>query len=233
MLLEQTEQLINKLNSFKTLQESSNESQHFNKRNEDLKSISLYLDGLSLMVVLFRNQGFEVDVTNIIGYPSQLFTKLKENWLKDTKSIIKPNDFFTKVNLNNIENEIRTKLNLQWQDFIESNKPNINFAQLDALEKIPDFSETVHKLKQSLQDIEMLKQKLPMQVDEFDLIKTITLHMSDLWMELSSNNIPTSVSNFLNKAGDEGINLSEITPEILEWLKANNLIHLCQVKFRK
>ena len=85
-----------------------------------------------------------------------------------------------------------------------------------------------------LKILEEMKNNLPMDDNSFQLILKTSFEMQELIEKLESNNIPDSVSNFLKKAGTyEGIDLSEITTEILDWLKENNLIHLCQVKFRK
>ncbi len=234
MLLEQTDQLIKSLKDFKTLQDSSNESQKFIGRNTELNAISVYLENISSIVFLFRKEGFSVDIDDIINYAAELFNNLYKTWLEDKKSIIKPNDFFRRVDLKNIESEIRDRLQKQWQDFIENKKPSINMEQLNVLEQIPDLSNVVYKLKVKLEQLDELKDELPLEEDDFKLVISSSSKMDGLLKQLSSSNIPDPVSNFLRKAGTiEGIDLSEITTEILAWLKENNLIHLCQVKFRK
>jgi hypothetical protein len=234
MLLDQTEQLIIELNSFKFLQDSAQESQNFNKRNEDLKGILTYLESLSLIVLMFKKQGFIVDLKNILEYPFQVFMNLQKNWLADKTTIISLKDFFTKVNPSKIENEVKLLLKEQWQGFIEKNKPSINLEQLNVLEKIPDLSQVVSRLKVKLDLINELKKELPFQEKDFQLIISSSFEMNELLAQLSSNNIPDPVIHFLKKAGSyEGIELTEITPEILSWLNENNLTHLCQVRFRK
>ena len=234
MLLKQTDQLIKSLKDFKTLQDSSNESQKFIGRNTELNAISVYLENISSIVFLFRKEGFSVDIDDIINYAAELFNNLYKTWLEDKKSIIKSNDFFRRVDLKNIESEIRDRLQKQWQDFIENKKPSINMEQLNVLEQIPDLSNVVYKLKEKLEQLDELKDELPLEEDDFKLVISSSSEMDQLLKQLSSSNIPDSVSNFLRKAGTiEGIDLAEITTEILDWLKENNLIHLCQVKFRK
>ncbi len=234
MLLEQTDQLIKALTNFKTLQDSSNETQDFIKRNTELQGISIYLENMSSIVFLFRKEGFSVDVNDMINHPAELFRKLHKNWIGDKKSIIKPNDFFRRIEYKNIELEIRDRLQKQWQDFIENKKPSINMEHLNVLEQIPDLFDVVSQLKDKLEQLDELKHQLPLKEDEFKLVISFSSEMTELLEQLSSSDIPDSVSNFLRKAGTiEGIDLAEITTEILDWLKENNLIHLCQVKFRK
>lgn len=238
MLLERTEILFKALNDFKNLQSASNESQQYNKRNEQLKDTVNYLDGLLEMVRLFREQGFSVDLKPYLDTPFQLFLDFKNNWLEDKQSITKPssksNDFFSKINYKSLENEIKNSLDIEWQGFIETNKPSINVEQLNILEKIPDLSDTVTRIKDKLQQLNILKQKLPTESKDFQLVIASSIEMNELIEQLSSNNIPDTVINFLRKAGTvEGVDLAEITPEILLWLQENNLIHLCHVRFRK
>lgn len=231
MLLNKSEQLIVEFKNLKALEESSTDSIRYNRRNEELKNINLYLEGLDSLVILFRNQGFKIDVHSILSYPAELFYKLKLNWENNTKEIIETNDFFTKIKLNNIENEVKNYLKTQWNSFVDSKKPNINIEQLNVLEKIPDLSQVVSDLKEKLEIIHELRQELPTQSDRFELVIRTTSEMKTLLEKLSSNDIPDAVIHFLKKA-IEGINLSEITPEILAWLKENNLINHCQVKFK-
>lgn len=234
MLLKRTEQLIDELKTFELLQNSSNESKHYIQRNDELKMIVIYVDKLSELVHLFRKQGFIVDIGSIVNYPIELFKTMYQNWVADKKSIIQKNDFIRRVEWNDIDSEIKSLLGEKWKKYIDEQKPNINKETLDVFEQIPDFEKIVFTLKEKLELLEEIKNNLPMDDNSFQLILKISFEMQELIEKLESNNIPDSVSNFLKKAGTyEGIDLSEITTEILDWLKENNLIHLCQVKFRK
>lgn len=234
MLLEQTEQLIQALNSFKTLQDSSNESQKYVGRKLELEAVSSYLESMSSVVLLFKREGFSVDIDDIVNYPTELFIKLYNNWIEDKKTIINQNDFFRRIDLKKIELEIRDRLQKQWQNFIEEKKPSINIDQLNILEKIPDLTNVISNLKEKLEQLGDYKKDLPKKENDFQFIISTSSEMSLLLEQLSSKGVPDSVSNFLRKAGTyDGIDLAEITTEILDWLKENNLIHLCHVKFRK
>ena len=232
MLLNKTEQLVEELNTFKLSQESSNESKHYIKRSTDLKSILVYVKGMSEVVSLFRKQGFEIEIDTTINYPVELFRSLYKNWENDKKSIIDKNDFFSRVQWNRIGDELESILQKQWREYIDVKKPDINKDTLDAFEQIPDFSIVVRNLKEKLELLDEQKMCLPVNDDSFQLIISISSEMKKMLKELESKNIPDPVIHFLKKAVD-GIDLSEITTEILDWLKENNLIHLCQVKFRK
>ena len=232
MLFSKTEDLIKELNKYKSLQESSNESKVYIKRSTNLKAIVMYVQTMSEIVSLFKRQNFIIEIDSIINHPNELFKTLYKNWADDKKSIIERNDFFTRVNWAEINNKLEVILYKQWEEYIDDNKPNINKATLDVFEKIPDFSSVVRNLKEKLELLNEHKNTLPTNDGDFELIISISLEMNTLLKQLESKNIPDSVIRFLKKAVD-GIDLSEITSEILEWLKDNNLIHLCQVKFRK
>lgn len=234
MLLNRTEHLIKDLNTFKLLQGSSNESQAYIKRNNDLKTITIYVENMSKIITLFRKQGFVIEIDTVVNYPRELFKTLYKNWENDKKSIIQGNDFFRRIQWDSIEKELISILKIQWTNYIDTNKPNINQETLDVFEQIPDFTNVVKELKEKLQLLEECKENLPIDNNEFKLVLSTAEDMQNLIEQLDSKNIPNSVSNFLKKAGTyDGIDLSEITSEILDWLKENNLIHLCQVKFRK
>jgi hypothetical protein len=234
MLVNRTNQLISRLTNFESLQKSSNESKRFIERSEKLKKITEEIERIVFIVELFRRQDFEVDVENLLAYAHSLFEKLKVKWKADAKSIIEPDDFFTKIKLNNIQDEIQEKLENQWKEFITEKRPSINISQLNVLQNIPDLKETVIKLKEKLEIINELKEKFPNKDTDFELILSTTEEMTNLWEKLSSKEIPESMMVFLKKAGSwEGVKLSEMTPEIFKWLNDNNLTHLCQVRFQK
>ena len=233
MLLDKTELLTKELNTFKSLQSSSNESQDYIKRNTDLKSIVVYTEQMSRIVSLFREEGFIIELETIINYPLELFNTLYKNWENDTKFIIERNDFFRRIQWNSIESEIVSILQTQWEEYINKSKPNINRETLDAFEQIPDFTSVVNSLKEKLELLDEYKTSLPSDRNKFQLVLSTAEEMKNLIEKLASKNIPDSVKNFLNKAGNTGVDLSEITTEILDWLKENKLIHLCQVKFKK
>lgn len=233
MLLNRTEQLINELDSFEALQLSSNESKVYIERNGELKAILVYVNKLTEIICLFRKQNFVIEIDSIINYPSELFKTLYKNWETDKKNIIQKNDFFRRVKWDEIEYEINSILKKEWEKHIDEKKPNINVEALNAFEQIPDLSSVTKNLKDKLVLLEEYKKRLPIDEHDFQLVLSSSLEMQQLTNQLKSSNLPDAVSNFLNKAGNEGITLSEITTEIIDWLKENNLIHLCQVKFRK
>ena len=150
---------------------------------------------------LFRRQGFEVDVENLLAYAHSLFKKLKVKWEEDKHSIIDAHEFFNKVRFNKIEQDIQEKLENQWHEFIVEKRPSINISQLNVLKNIPDLKEVVIELNKKLEIINELKGKFPNKDNDFELILSTTKEMTDLWEKLSSKNIPESMMVFLKKQG--------------------------------
>lgn len=234
MLLNRTNQLISRLTNFESLQKSSNESKRFIERSEKLKKITKEIEQIVFIVELFRREGFDVDVTNLLSYAHSLFEKLKRKWEEDKHSIIEAHDFFNKVRFNKIEQEIKVELEEQWKEFISKNRPSLNKEQLDGLVNIPDLKGVVIELREHLKTLNSLFDTFPNKEADFKSVISITDKMKELWSQLDSKNIPEEMMSFVKRAGTiEGVNLEEITPEIITWLKDNNLIHLCQVRFQK
>lgn len=234
MLVNRTDQLISRLTNFESLQTSSNERKRFIERGEKLKKITKEIEQIVFIVELFRRQGFEVDVENLLAYAYSLFEKLKVKWEEDKHSIIDAHEFFNKVRFNKIEQEVQSKLEEQWQEFISKNRPSLNMEQLDSLVNIPDLKGVVIELREHLKTLNSLPDTFPNQDANFQYVISITDKMKELWNQLDSKNIPEEMMRFVKRAGkSEGVNLEEVTPEIIIWLKENNLIHLCQVRFQK
>lgn len=234
MLLNKTDELLLKLEKLNNLKELANDSQGFFKRSQELKSIDNLLSTIVDIVVLFRKQGFEIDIETIFDNFIKSFKILKEKWEKDKKSILESNQFIRNNNLSKITDDIKFELLNKWEKYIQDNKPNLNMDQLDILENIPDLSILVEQLKNKLSELNKLKSSLPNSESEFTSVILITKDMNELWDNLSSQNIPKEAMLFLKKAGTrEGIELSEITPGILLWLQEHKLTSLCHVRFVK
>lgn len=234
MLLSKTNELLNEIDSLENFKELANDSQGFTKRSQQLKDIDSILISVVDVILLFKNQGFNVDIVSIFDDFINSFSILKEKWDKKKKSLLDTNSFLRSNNLSSIVNEINNDLTNKWKEYIEDNKPSLNMEQLNILENIPDLTDKVSNLKISLDEINELKNTLPNNKDKFKLVIEITKNMNELWNELSSQNIPKEAMDFLKKAGSyEGIDLSEVTPGILLWLQEHQLTHLCQVRFKK
>lgn len=233
MLINRTDELIDELITFKSLQISSNETKVYLGRNDDLKKITIDLEELSEMMLLFRNQNSKVEIDLIINYPKELFTTLYKNWENDKKSIIEKNDFFRRIKWSEIRDKIIVSLQKQWEDFINSNMPNINNQTLDAFELIPDFKISVRNLKEKIKLLNEYKKSLPSSDSDFQLVISYSSEMKLLVEQLYSKDIPDSVKVFLEKAVTiGGIDLSKITTEIFEWLRENDLLDKCLVRFK-
>jgi len=234
MLLNRTNELLEELDKLNTLKELANDSQGFFKRSQELKNIDNLLSTIVDIVVLFRNQDFEIDTETIFENFIKSFKVLKEKWEKDKKSILESSQFMRSNNLSKITDDIKFDLLNKWEKYIQDNKPNLNMEQLDILENIPDLSSLVEQLKNKLFELNELKSSLPNSESKFISVLTITKDMNELWDNLSSQNIPKEAMTFLKKAGSrEGIELSEVTPGILLWLQEHKLTSLCHVRFVK
>ncbi|RLA81395.1 MAG: hypothetical protein DRG78_09265 [Epsilonproteobacteria bacterium] len=234
MLLSKTNELLNEMDNLDNFKELANDSQGFITRSQQLKNIDNILIGIVDVILLFKSQGFNVDIVSIFNDFINSFSILKEKWNKDKKSLLDSNAFLRNNNLSSIVNEINNDLTNKWEEYIEENKPSLNMEQLNILENIPDLANMVNTLKIKLIEINELKDNLPNDDNKFKLVIETSKDMNKLWNELSSQNIPNEAMNFLKKAGShEGIDLSEVTPGILLWLQEHKLTHLCQVRFMK
>lgn len=234
MLVNRTEQLMSRLSNFESLQQSSNESKLFIERSEKLKKVTGEIEQITVMVELFRKQGFDIDVDSSLNHANTLFQNLKSTWEKDENSVIQPHDFFSKIRFTKIEQDIKIELEEGWKEFIDEKRPSLNIGQLEVLKNIPDLKNDVITLREKLDTINEQKKKFPKEKSDFSLVLSIANEMIQLWEKLSSKDIPEPMMEFLKEAGSfDGIKLSKITPEIFKWLNDNNLTHLCQVRFQK
>lgn len=234
MLLSKTDQLLQEMDNLNNLQELAKDSQGFHKRASELKNINSLLINIAKVINLFRNHDFNLDIVSIFDDFVNSFNTLKEKWEEDQTTLLDANPFLRNNKLSSMVSEVENDLHNKWKKYIDDNKPSLNMEQLNILENIPDLAQMVKTLKEHLEEINKLKEDLPKSDDQFNLVITLTSNMNTIWSELSSQNISKEAMTFLKKAGSyEGIDLSEVTPEILLWLQEHKLTHLCQVRFKK
>jgi hypothetical protein len=233
MILNRIEQLAKQIDELQKKKEISNQTTKFIQRNEELNSISKELEKILYIVLLFREIGFNVDVREKFESFINAFKLMKHNWEENVSSIINQNQFISRNNIEKIQDQIFQELFFKWKNFIDEKKPNLNFEQLNILEKISELETKVKELKNCLEVLNNYKEKFPTNIDDFNLIVSVSDNMTELWKQLSSEKIPEEVLNFLKRAGSyEGIKLSEINANILMWLSEHNLTQLCQVRFK-
>lgn len=233
MILNRIEQLAKQIDELQKKKEISNQTTKFIQRNEELNSISKELEKILYIVLLFREIGFNVDVKEKFESFINAFKLMKHNWEENVSSIINQNQFISRNNIEKIQDQIFQELFFIWKNFIDEKKPNLNFEQLNILEKISELETKVKELKKCLEVLNNYKEKFPTNIDDFNLIVSFSDTMTELWKQLSSEKIPEEVLNFLKRAGSyEGIKLSEINANILMWLSEHNLTQLCQVRFK-
>jgi hypothetical protein len=233
MIVNRIDQLTKKIEDLNSVKELASQTKNFSQRRDELNEISLVIKQLMEIVLLFREMGFDIDVREKNQTFIKSFIIMKDSWVKDKNSIITQNQFTIRNNIKSIYNEISKELFTLWKNFLDEKKPNLNFEQLNILEKMPGLEIKVIELKDCLEKINKFKESLPTKSEDLNLVLSISNDMVELWSQLSSNEIPTKVLNFLKKAGShEGIKLSEIDSDIFFWLNEKNLTQLCQVRFK-
>lgn len=233
MIATRIEQINKQVEELNNIKELSTKTTKFLQRNDELKAISIELKRVLDIVLLFRNVGLQIDIEERFNSFINSFNEMKLNWENDKNSLLAQNTFTTRNNISSIYNQTYQDLYNKWQNFIDDKKTNVNFEQLNILVKIPELETKVLELRKCLEKISILKESFPSKEDDFELVISISNEMSEIWGQLSSENIPDEVLNFLKQAGSqEGIKLSEINSRIIFWLTEHNLTQLCQVRFR-
>jgi glutamine synthetase type III len=116
---------------------------------------------------------------------------------------------------------LNTKLGAIWAQYIrertEKAEPFAPFRQMESCaEVLGEVERVAQELNQALAD-------LPRSEADFAKVKKAEARISSLIAKLDLGDVPKPVEQFLKRASQSGVSLSELSEDVLEWLKKKKL----------
>jgi hypothetical protein len=99
--------------------------------------------------------------------------------------------------------------------------PSTNSEFLHLLKKVPDFKPIVERVEQLKQRIP--QDKYPEKEEEFKKMEGLIESLKSAWANLSAENVPDSVLQFLRAAANQGASLDLLTPEVQAWIEEHGI----------
>lgn len=159
---------------------------------------------------------------------ASLRTKVREarKAFKDDKAWIIDLKGFDYTNVRNSvageRDRIDAHLKTVWADYLKARKIRTNYQILNLLAKIAAFKDAVAVIKAL--DARLQADKPPMTDAEFARADEDLKDMETAWKSLRSDEFPQAILDFLAALGPQGAPFSALTPEVLVWLKQEDLL---------
>jgi hypothetical protein len=237
MLLERAAGLAAKISQYQNFKKSASEAEKFETRARQFDALSEKVVLARGQLARFRDAGVPVDFTptDSQGYAAK--AKVLRDAIKDNLAAINDPPFDIKNEFNDriaaIATAAQKAMEESWRVYVGKRADFGSSDVLAALEAIPQFKQSVAKIKRLRVEVAGLGNVVPPDP------KTTVARLNNLvaehdaaWSELAAGDIPTSVIAFIRAAASEGAVLSALTDEVRSWLKNHNLLTVFRIRLR-
>ncbi|WP_425985279.1 hypothetical protein [Ensifer sp. R-19] len=235
MLLERAAGLATKIAEFQRLKGAADEAAIFQTRANQFTALAGKLSLALQSLRDFSEAGVRVPVFNSDARSYAAKAKQLREALVDNPSIINDPPFDLKYEfadrINAIALSAEKGLSASWSAYVAQRADRGSTEVLGALAAIPQFQESVRKIRQCRSAIESIGAIVPS--DPKAAIKQINTFVTDLekaWAELSADDIPASVITFIRTAASEGAMLASFTEEVRTWLNDKGLTSAFRIR---
>ncbi|MGO7394560.1 hypothetical protein ACCS62_28350 [Rhizobium ruizarguesonis] len=237
MLLDRAASLTAKIVEYEKLKSTAAEAAAFQTRATQFLNLSEKLSQTSSSLREFAEAGVKVNFTSAdapvyAGKAKQLRTAILDNpsVLNDPPFDIRY-EFVDRIA--GIANGAEKALLATWRAYVGGRASYGSTEVLGALAAIPQFAQSVAKIRRCRSAIETLGNSVPSDpkatVTELD--KLVAEH-EKAWAELSAEDIPMSVVAFIRAAASEGAMLSLYSDEVKLWLNDRGLTTAFRIRLK-
>jgi hypothetical protein len=207
----------------------------FQERSNKIQQLENELKPVTGSIRLLRQHGvnFSIPKTEVGGFVSlleeyseqaqnspHLFTQQDDRWR-----------FQLTTPLTDKISVWKGRISREWERFLVRNLPTDD-ELLEVLSSISKFAAPAGKILDLSRRCDHLYEiELPTE-SNFQQVAVFKEQLSDLWDQLGEQGIPEQIREFLLSASQQAATLDDITPEITNWLKENQVDSLIRVGFR-
>ena len=215
---------------------TQDQAEGFRTRDQELSELANMLMVPSKRLELFRQKPLNVlvplrEVTTL----KLVIEELLSNYEEDPQSILNPDPAWrhrTKIQLENLAERINTSLMSAWREHIDETRPNVDQVPLHALQKSPAYAKKADQIRELLHRFEHLAQHLPVKVEDIEGPIELANQLRILTQDIPSD-MPPSVRAFFESINQGTANADQLTEDVIQWLRANNLLATLRISWRQ
>ena len=237
MLLDRAATLASKINTYQKLKITAEEAAQFATRAAQFGNASLLITRLRETLRALADAGIPVDFVpnDGVGYADKARILREAIKADPTKLNDPPFDIkhaFTD-RLNGIATAGHKAAGAAWKAYVESRAAFGSDDVLSALAQVPQFRESVSRIRRIRSDVTAFGAGLPADPNEaVAKLDALVSQHEKAWTLLAASDIPSSVVTFIRAAANSDALLSAFTPEVQEWLASRNLLGAFRIKLR-
>lgn len=225
MLIEKSEELYQKAQDKIKLQTYAEQLEGFQTRETEIQEAVAKISSLMEALKPFRDRALiNLEATQEIQNFLQFVIQAETNFQNDPEWILDSKNFKgrqLKLGIDKLVKFYEEKLSQAWKDYLNQNMPSTNSEFLHLLKKVPDFKPIVERVEQLKQRIP--QDKYPEKEEEFKKMEGLIESLKSAWANLSAENVPDSVLQFLRAAANQGASLDLLTPEVQAWIEEHGI----------
>lgn len=207
----------------------------FQERSNKIQQLENELKPVTTSIRLLRQHGvkFSIQKTEVGGFVS-LLEEYSEQ-AQNSPHLFTEQDPRWRIQLSTpLTDKVgdwKRRISREWERFLVRSLPTDD-ELLEVLSSISKFAVPAGNiLDLSRLCAHFYEIELPTESD-FRQVAIFKEQLSGLWDQLGEQGIPDEIREFLLSASQQAATLDDITPEVLEWLKENQVDSLLRVGFR-
>lgn len=216
------------------------EADRFSTRASQLKAPSEALSGLQRLAKELAREGIAPEVpTKLLSAAAARASKHLTEFEADAKQFVEPNAELAQEFLNmlkKLEADYKDSVRRAWEQHVEKLINPLPEAVLQAIATLPAYQSQVATLRGKHADAQKLAKSVPTIGDVQSVLSRIQQMNSEndaAWHKLNGSGLPDDVQAFLRKSGSTGgASLSDVTPAIVDWLQARDLLGSFLIRVR-
>ncbi|WP_373031949.1 hypothetical protein [Sulfurovum sp.] len=228
MLLERTNDLLTLLDIYEKSKELSSRTTDLNNRLRVASDIYNVLVRVEARKIFFLEEKIDTDLKDVFAGLNSALQSLKSSIKENSAAVLEPHAFW-KMNPGKLESDSEKVFLLDWTAYINDHLHFNDKKELEMWAQIPELASSAKRLKEFVEEVEEIKEKLP-DIHQVMLIKKMAVDMQKFFDNLEKVGIPENVRNFLDKATSVGISLADINTDLFNWLKEHDMLQYCQVR---
>jgi hypothetical protein len=237
MLLERAAGLAAKTAQYHKLKRAADEAEQFETRANQFGSISERIARTRSALGKFTDAGVTIDFvpSDGLGYAAKA-KALRTAIQNDPAAINDPpfdlkNEFIDRLSM--IAGAAEKAMTEAWKAYVAKRADFGSNDVLSALAEISQFRPSVTRIRQCRSNISALGNSLPS--DPQTTVAQLDVLVADhnaAWVELSAEDIPSSIVSFIRAAAAEGAPLATYTDQVRAWLESRNLLNAFRIRLR-
>ena len=194
--------------------------QEFDDQVRRLRSLVNTLMALHSKKIIHLNELPE-EVKRSVKVFQQQIQEIQTNFTRNPSWLIDPRGYqykpLQKCFESLIEN-LKFLIQTEWNEYAKVNAPKINHELLSVLGKIPKLDSDIRKIRTQDAKITRLKNQTTITIEEIEEFETLVKSVNGTWHNLTSDEIPEEVIQFLRAITTDGSPLDLLTETVRAWL---------------